>query len=58
MIDAKYIFNSIRDINRLYEISASSQSAIELDFVKENKQEYELGLEQCNLMLNSNFAHQ
>lgn len=23
-----------------------------LDFVKENKQEYELGLEQCNLMLN------
>ena len=36
MIDAKYIFYSIRDINRLYEISASSQSAIELDFVNEN----------------------
>ena len=36
MIDAKYILHSIRDINRLYEISASSQSAIELDFVNEN----------------------
>ena len=35
-IAGQKIFYSIRDINRLYEISASSQSAIELDFVNEN----------------------
>jgi hypothetical protein len=34
-IAGQKIFYNIRDINRLYEISASSQSAIELDFVSE-----------------------
>lgn len=34
-ISGQKIFYNIRDINRLYEISASSQSAIELDFASE-----------------------
>ncbi len=32
MTNAKYTYYSVKDINRLYEISASSQSAIEIDF--------------------------
>ena len=34
-IAGQKIFYNVRDINRLYEISASSQSAIELDFASE-----------------------